>query len=106
MTETSETPISPEKFAELDALTTEELRQQAFTLAEHKHDVGFFWDVIKHLPESGALASEDGSMGNITGSLIETIQAAHEMFRGHLDGLGAAEPLVRAKFIDYLGHNG
>jgi hypothetical protein len=72
---------------------------------EHKRDVGFFWDVIKHLPESGALASEDGSMGNITGSLIETIQAAHEMFSGHLDGLGAAEPLVRAKFIDYLGHN-
>jgi hypothetical protein len=106
MTETSDTPISPEKFAELDAFTTEELRQQAFALAEHKHDVGFFWDVVKHLPESGALASEDGSLGNITGSLIETIQAAHEMFSGHLDGLGAAEPLVRAKFIDYLGRNG
>ena len=93
-------------FAQLDALTTEELRQRAFSLAEHKHDVGFFWDVVKHLPESGALASEDGSLGNITGSLIETVQAAREVFGGHLDQLGAAEPLLRAKFIDYLGTAG
>jgi hypothetical protein len=97
------TPISPETFAALDALSTEELRQRAFKLAEHKHDLGFFWDVVKHLPESGALASEDGSLGNLTGSLIETVQAAHELFGGHMDELGDAEPLLRAKFIDYLG---
>ncbi len=103
MTDTE--PLRPETFAQLDALSTEELRQRAFKLAEHKHDVGFFWDVIKHLPESAALASEDGSMGNITGSLVETIQAARELFGGHLDQLGAAEPLLRAKFIDYLGTN-
>ena len=101
MTDTSS--LDPETFAQLDALSTEELRQRAFKLAEHKHDVGFFWDVIKHLPESGALASEDGSLGNITGSLIETVQAARELFGGHLDQLGDAEPLLRAKFIDYLG---
>jgi hypothetical protein len=95
--------ISPERFAELDALSTVELRQQAFHLAEHKHDVGFFWDVVKHLPESAAVASEDGSMGDITGSLVETVQAARELFGGHLDQLGDAEPLLRAKFIDYLG---
>jgi hypothetical protein len=95
--------MKPETFAQLDALSTEELRQRAFKLAEHNRDIGFFWDVVKHLPESGALASEDGSLGNITGSLIETVQAAHEVFGGHLDELGAAEPLLRAKFIDYLG---
>lgn len=96
--------ISPERFAELDALTTEQLRDQAFHLAEHKHDVGFFWDVIKHLPESAALATEDGSMGDITGSLVETVQAARELFfRGHIDESGPVEPLLRAKFIDYLG---
>ncbi|MDX6231008.1 MAG: hypothetical protein QOI76_4398 [Frankiales bacterium] len=99
----TDTPISPETFAALDALSTEELRQRAFKLAEHKHDLGFFWDVVKHLPESGALASEDGSLGNLTGSLIETVQAAHELFGGHMDELGDAEPLLRAKFIDYLG---
>ncbi len=98
MTDTS----SSATFAELDALTTEELRQRAFDLAEHRHDAGFFWAVIKHLPESGALASEDGSPGNIIGSLIETVQAARELFGGHIDELGDAEPLLRAKFIDYL----
>ena len=97
--------MSPETFAQLDALTTEELRQRAFARAEHKHDVGFFWDVVKHLPESGALASEDGSLGNITGSIVETVQMARDLFGGHLDNLGAAEPLLRAKFIDYLGED-
>lgn len=99
----TETPIDRDTFAQLDALTTEELRQRAFAQAEHRHDLGFFWDVVKHLPESAALASEDGSMGNITGSLVETVQAARELFGGHLDQLGDAEPLLRAKFIDYLG---
>jgi hypothetical protein len=98
--------MTPETFAELDALTTDELRHRAFKLAEHKRDVGFFWDVIKHLPESGALATEDGSLGNITGSLIETVQAAHEVFGGHLDELGDAEAPLRAKFIDYLATDG
>lgn len=104
MTDTGDTPISPAAFTELDALSTEELRQRAFKLAEHQHDLAFFWAIIKHLPESGALASEDGSLGDITGSLVETVQAARELFGGHLDQLGAAEPLLRAKFIDYLGH--
>ena len=98
----TETPGSASEFAALDAHTTEELRQQAFDLAEHRRDVGFFWDVIKHLPESAALASEDGSPGNIIGSLVETVQAARELFGGHMDELGDAEPLLRAKFIDYL----
>jgi hypothetical protein len=99
----TETPIDHDTFAQLDALSTEELRQRAFAEAERRHDIGFFWDVVKHLPEAGALASEDGSLGNITGSLIEAVQAARELFGGHLDQLGAAEPLLRAKFIDYLG---
>lgn len=103
---TPEGGMSAATFAELDALSTEQLRQRAFSLAEHRHDIGFFWAVVKHLPESGALASEDGSPGNIMGSLIETVQAAHEVFGGHLDELGDAEPLLRAKFIDYLGSEG
>lgn len=93
-------------FAALDALSTEELRRRAFAVAEHRHDIGFFWEVVKHLPESGALASEDGSLGNITGSIVETVQAARELFGGHIDQLGDAEPLLRAKFIDYLRTHG
>jgi hypothetical protein len=84
---------------ELDALTTEELRHRAFDRAEAHHDVRFFWDLFRHLPPSDAMASEDGSSGNITGSIAELVQAGRELVGGDL---GDMEPLVRARFIDYL----
>src|SRR3954447_21350473 len=85
--------------AELDALSTEDLRQRAFDRAESRHDVGFFWDLIKHLRASGDIAAEDASAGNLTGSIVE----AGEMVRELLGrGVGDMEPLVRARFIDYL----
>ena len=84
---------------ELDALPTEELRKRAFDLAEHRHDVGFFWDLIRHLPPTGDAATEDASAGNITGGIAEMVEAVREMFGRDL---GDAEPLVRARFIDYL----
>jgi hypothetical protein len=84
---------------ELDALSTEQLRRRAFDLAEHRHDVGFFWDLIRHLPPTGGVASEDASAGNITGGIAEALEAVRELFGR---GLGDAEPLVRQRFIDYL----
>jgi hypothetical protein len=84
---------------ELDQLSTEELRQRAFDRAEHHRDVGFFWDLIKHLPSADDIASEDASSGHITGGITEAIEAVRELM-GH--GLGDSEPLVRARFIDYL----
>ena len=84
---------------ELDALPTEELRRRAFDRAEHHRDVGFFWDLVKHLRVSGDLASEDASAGNITGGIAEAVEAVRELM-GH--GLGDQEPLVRARFIDYI----
>jgi hypothetical protein len=86
---------------ELDALSTEELRQRAFELAERRRDVGFFWDLIRHLPPTGDVAAEDASAGNITGGITEAIEAVRELFGRDL---GDAEPLVRARFIDYLRH--
>ena len=85
--------------AELDALTTEELRRRAFDRAEHKRDVGFFWDLIRHLPPTEGVAVEDGSSGHITGGIAGAVEAAHELMGGDL---GEVEPLVRARFIDYL----
>jgi hypothetical protein len=85
--------------AELDALSTEELRRRAFDRAEHKHDVKFFWDVLTHLPPTEGVAVEDGSSGNITGGIAEAVQAARELMGRDL---GEVEPLVRARFIDYL----
>ena len=84
---------------ELDQLSTEELRQRAFERAEHHHDVGFFWDLIKHLPSADELATEDASSGHITGGITEAIEAVRELMGR---GLGETEPLLRARFIDYL----
>ena len=95
----SETP----SVDELDALTTEELRHRAFALAEHKHDLRFFWDIVKHMKASSDIASEDASSGNLTGSIAETVRVVRELTSGEL---GEDEPLLRARFIDYLRRNG
>lgn len=84
---------------ELDRLSTEELRAMAFDRAEHARDVGFFWDLIRHLPPSEDIASEDGSAGNITGGLADVVEMVREIFGR---GLGDNEPLVRARFISYI----
>ncbi len=88
---------------ELDALPTEELRHRAFERAERRHDVGFFWDLLRHLGPSERVAAEDGSPGHITGGIAEVVEAARELMGADL---GAAEPLVRARFIDYLRQPG
>jgi len=82
-----------------DSLTTDELRHQAFEKARAAHDVGFFWDVVKHLRASSSLAAEDGSSGGITGSIAEAVEVVRELMG---KDLGADEPLLRAKFEDYL----
>jgi hypothetical protein len=84
---------------ELDRLSTDELRQRAFERAEKHRDVGFFWDLIKHLPPAEDIATEDASAGNITGGVADVIEIVRELMGR---GLGETEPLVRARFIDYL----
>jgi hypothetical protein len=84
---------------DLDALTTDELRQQAFDKARAAHDVSFFWDVVKHLRASRSLATEDGSGGGLTGSISEAVEVVRELMG---KDLGEDEPLLRAKFVDYL----
>lgn len=84
---------------DLDALTTDELRQQAFDKARGAYDVGFFWDVVKHLRASQSLATEDGSGGGLTGSISEAVEIVRELMG---KDLGDDEPLLRAKFLDYL----
>ena len=82
-----------------DSPTTDELRQQAFEKARAAHDVGFFWDVVKHLRASRSLAAEDGSGGGLTGSIAEAVEVVRELMG---KDLGEDEPLLRAKFLDYL----
>ena len=85
---------------DLDALTTEELRVRAFGKAEKAHDLGFFWDVAKHLRHARSIAGEDGSSGAITGTVAEAVGLVRELM-GKAP-LGDDEPLLRAKFLDYL----
>ena len=84
---------------DLDLLTTEELRHKAFSKAERAHDLGFFWDLVKHLRASRSIAAEDGSGGAITGTLSELVHLVREL-GGH--DLGDDAPLLRARFLDYL----
>ncbi|MCU1595376.1 MAG: hypothetical protein JWO12_2768 [Frankiales bacterium] len=79
--------------------TTEELRQQAFDKARAAHDVGFFWDIVKHLRSSASFASEDGSGGGLTGSISDAVEIVRELMG---KDLGDDEALLRAKFSDYL----
>ena len=85
--------------ADLDALTTEELRQRAFEKARADHDRAFFWDLARHLRGSRAIAGEDGSSGGITGTIAELVDLGRELLG---KDLGDDEPLVRARFLDYL----
>jgi hypothetical protein len=86
-------------FAELDALPTERLRERAFARARERRDLGFFWSVLKHLPDADEAAELDGAPNSI-GPTIDEAMALWRELTGH--GYGDQEPLLRAAFIDYL----
>lgn len=85
---------------DLDALSTEELRRRAFAKAEAAKDRGFFWELVKHMRGAQAIAAEDGSSGGITGSITEAVHVVRELMGK--EPLGGDEPLLRARFLDYL----
>ena len=85
---------------DLDALSTDELRRRAFDKAEHAKDVRFVWEVATHMRGSRAIAGEDGSAGSITGTVAEAVHVVRELMGK--EPLGEDEPLLRARFLDYL----
>ncbi|WBB78867.1 hypothetical protein O7606_22105 [Micromonospora sp. WMMD882] len=99
MTDASAPAPDGRSFAELDALSTEELRQQAFTLARERHDVRFFWSVLRHLPNADEAAALDGAPNSVGPTLDEAAALWREL-TGH--GYEESAPLLRAAFIDYL----
>lgn len=90
-------PESTETFAQLDALSTEELRDRAFALARERRDVRFFWSLFRRLPHADGEGPDD-ALG--LQSSVEEAVALWREFTGH--AYGEDEPLVRAAFIDYL----
>ncbi len=87
-------------FAELDALTTEELRERAFARARENRDLSFFWSVFKHLPDADEAASLDGAPNSVGPTVDEAVALWREL-TGRTS-YGEQEPLLRAAFIDYL----
>jgi hypothetical protein len=87
------------RFGELDRLTTEELRREAFDRARKRRDGRFFWDLFRHLPHAKDAEQVDGSTGSIGASIDDAIGLWRE-FTGH--AYGDQEGVIRAAFIDYL----
>lgn len=87
-------------FADLDALSTEELRERAFALARQRRDLRFFWSVLQHLPDADEAQALDGAPNSV-GPTIDEASALWREFTGH-ESFAETEPLLRAAFIDYL----
>ena len=81
-------------------LPYDELRDKAFELAEKRHDVRFFYDLYGHTPAMTAMADEGGSLGEISGSLIEIVAGARQAFGE--ESVGDLQPLFVARFATYL----
>lgn len=92
-------PDGAASFKELDALSTDELRDRAFHRAEKHADVGFFWDLVTHLRGAEDLADNDGSGGGLGETVTGAAGVVRELLGRHD---GSNEPLLRARYIDYL----
>jgi hypothetical protein len=84
----------------LEDLPYDELRDRAFAIAEKRLDLGFFVDLFNHTPAMHDAADEGGSLGDISGSLVESVRAARQVFSGA--SVGDLEPLFRARFATYI----
>lgn len=85
----------------LEDLPFDELRHRAFHLAERRVDIGFFTELFGHMPGMVAIEGEQGDLGAIGGTFIETVRAIKEMFgSGELDP--STEALLRARFATYI----
>lgn len=87
--------------AELENLPFDELRHQAFHLAEKRLDLGFFTDLFGHMPGMQAIEGEGGDLGAVGGTFIETVRAIRELF-GDADFDETTEALLRARFATYI----
>lgn len=90
------------RYDELDALDTDELKDRAMEIARDRGDVAFVWDVIKHLPQSPEVANEDGASGGMLTTIAGLLGMFEELFGKQMHEAGAVEPLLRARFIDYI----
>ena len=84
----------------LDELSYAQLHERAFRLAQKRRDLSFFIDLYSHTRAAHAAATEGGSLGDISGSLMDLVEATREAFDE--EPAAETEPLFRAGFIEYL----
>ena len=92
-------PVTAPADDDLEQLSTEELREQAFAKAQDAKDVGFFWDLLKHSKGAAGVGTEDASSGAILETIAEGVAAVRQTF-GHRDG--DLDPMLRARYLEYL----
>jgi hypothetical protein len=85
----------------LEDLPFDELKHRAFSLAEHRFDLGFFTDLFAHMPGMVAIEGEGGDLGAVGGTFLETVRAVHELF-GKAEFDPTTEALLRARFATYI----
>ncbi len=78
----------------------DELRDKAFDCAEERHDLKFFYDLFTHTQAMQNASTEGGSLGDISGTLVELVQGAREMFTA--ENVGDLQPLFIANYATYL----
>ena len=83
-------------FEELDALSSKELHDRAIALAKHRHDVAFFWDLLKDIPAAEAMA---GNEGEADVDITHVVSLVHDATEG---GKGKLADVLRPVYIDYL----
>ena len=88
----------------LEDLPYDELRDRAFALAESSHDHAFFRDLRRHLPATAALATEGGSLGDISAVLSELVEGTRE--NASEEAVGDLAPLFVARFATYIREHG
>lgn len=91
----------------LDALSTDELKERAVTMARERGDIGFLWELVKHLPQSGEFTQEDGATTGVVTTFNDVLAVVEQVFGHQMSNVGDLEPLFRARFVDYLSsHTG
>ena len=84
---------------DLDALSTDELRERAFAKASDAKDLGFFWDLFTHTRGAAGVGSEDASSGAVFETVAEAVAGVRQL-RGHGDE--EMEPVMRIRYLTYL----
>jgi hypothetical protein len=83
-------------YEELDKLSTKELHDRAFRVAERRVDVRFFWNLLEYAPVAEAMAGHTRHAEADVLSLSATVQDATN------SGENEVAEALRPIYIDYL----